>query len=338
MKKFVSLLICAAVIAFALKGQIVFAASGKTYTIRMAHTGSEASMMHLAYEIMKDYMEKNSDGALKVELFPNGQLGNDSVMVESTQNGDLQMIGINNGYLSQFLPKLSIFATPFIFKTQDVAYKVLDGEFGQKMLNDLEHDCGLVGLGYIDSFAYRQLTANKPVYSPADLVGVKIRVMPNPIHLAIWESLGANPSPIPFSELYTALQQKTVDAQENPLENIITARLFEVQKYVILTNHVFTTGMVIANPKFYNSLSPELQKIVRDSAKVAGKFQREKGTELYESYVKTLKDNGIEIITLSPEQLKLFEEQTKPALALITKEAGQELVDLLYKSVEEAIQ
>jgi len=308
----------------------------KTYNIKMAHSGTEQSMMHLGYVFMKDYIEKHSGGAIKVRLYPGGQLGNDTEMVEMVQNGDLQLIGSNNGYLSQFHPKVGVFAMPFIFKTQEVAYAVLDGPFGQMMLDSVEPGCGVKALAYIDSFAYRQYTGNKPIKTPADLKGVKIRVMPNPIHLGIWKALGANPSPVPFSELYTALQQKTVDAQENPMENIVTARLYEVQKYVVLTNHVFTSGMTLVNPDFYNSLPPELQKVVKDAAVECNKFQREEADKRLQSYFDTVKGAGVEIVPLSPEELQVFEEAANPAVPLIAKEVGQDTVEALYKAVAEA--
>jgi tripartite ATP-independent transporter DctP family solute receptor len=324
------------ILAAALPLWPALAGAQKSYDIKMAHTGTEQSMMHLGYLFMKDYIEKNSNGAVKVRIFSGGQLGNDTEMVEMVQNGDLQLIGINNGYLSQFHPAVGVFALPFVFKTKAIAYQVLDGPFGRMMLDSLEPACGVKALAYIDSFDYRQYTGNKPVKTPADLRGIKIRVMPNPVHLAIWEALGANPSPIPFSELYTALQQKTVDAQENPMENIVTARLYEVQKYVVLTNHVFTSGMTLVNPEFYNSLPPELQKVLREAALECNKYQRAEGQRRLNEFFETVKNGGVEIITLSPEDLKAFEEAAKPVVPTIAKEVGQDQVDGLYKAVAEA--
>lgn len=307
--------------------------TGKTIVVKMGHTGNESCMMHQGYEVMKEYMEAKSNGVLKVDIFANGQLGNDSAHVEAVQRGDLQIIGINNAYLTSFQPKNTIFSMPFVFKNQDIAYSVLEGEWGQQMLDSMD-EVGLKGIGYIDSFAYRQLTSNKPVYSPNDLKGIKIRVMPNPIHLKIWESFGANPSGIPFAELYTALQQKTVDAQENPLENIVSARIYEVQKYITLTNHVYTTGMVLTNPNWFNGLSPDLQKIVLDAAHEAYKYQKEKGKEQLHQYFKTCTDAGVEIIELSNEELSEFEMKSKPAIDMIVEIVGQDLVDSLYEAVK----
>lgn len=305
----------------------------ETIVVKMGHTGNEASMMHQGYEVIKEYMETESEGVFKVEIFAGGQLGNDPAHVEAVQRGDLQIIGINNAYLTAFNPKSTVFAMPFVFKNQDIAYCVLEGEWGQQMLDSMS-EVGLKGLSYIDSFAYRQLTSNKPVYSPDDLKGVKIRVMPNPIHIKIWESLGANPAAISFSELYTALQQNTVDAQENPFENIVSARLYEVQKYITLTNHVYTTGMILTNPDWFDALSPDLQKIVSDAAYEAYEYQKVKGKESMDEYIKTCTDAGVEIIELSNEELGEFEMESKPAIDMIVEAVGQDLVDSLYEAVK----
>lgn len=310
--------------------------SGEKIVIRMGHTGSDTSMMQLGYEVMKEYVEEKSGGRMQVEIFSGGQLGDDAAHVTAVQNGDLEMIGINNGYMTSYQESMNIFSMPFAFKSQDVAYAVLEGEWGQKMLDSLEEGCGLKGLAYIDSFAYRELTANKPVYSPADLKGVKIRVMPTAVHLAIWEALGAQPTAIAFSELYTALQQGTVEAQENPYENIVTARLYEVQKYVMLTNHVYTTGVVIANPSWFNGLAEEDQEIVRGAVKACYEFQKEEAAKREADYKKTITDAGGEIIELSEEQLKVFEEAAQPAVEEIRKLVGDDLVKSFYEAIDEA--
>lgn len=308
----------------------------KDIVIRMGHTGSDTCMMQLGYETMKEYMERESGGRIQVQIFSGGQLGDDAAHVTAVQNGDLEMIGINNGYMTSYQESMNIFSMPFAFKSQVVAYAVLEGDWGKEMLDSLEEGCGLKGLGYIDSFAYRELTANKPVYTPDDLKGVKIRVMPTEVHLAIWEALGAQPTAIAFSELYTALQQGTVEAQENPFENIVTARLYEVQKYVMLTNHVYTTGVVVANPAWYNSLDDEAKEIVQGAVDACYQFQKEEAAKREAEYKKTITEAGVEIIELSDEQLGVFEEAAKPAVEKITDMVGEETVNSLYDAIDKA--
>jgi tripartite ATP-independent transporter DctP family solute receptor len=232
---------------------------------------------------------------------------------------------------------LGVFAVPFVFPSNEVAYRVLDGDFGREMLEIMEKKGSMVGLGYLEAVAYRELSANKLIRTPADLSGIKIRVMTNPIHIAIWEQLGAQPTAISFAELYTALQQGTVDAQENPLELFISQRFYEVQKFVTLTHHIFTTGMLAANPAWFNGLSPELQKVVRDAAMEATLFQRQRAAEDYAGYLKTLADNKITVTTLSEADAKLWKDKASPVIPMIAKEAGgQGIIDKLFAAVEAA--
>jgi tripartite ATP-independent transporter DctP family solute receptor len=307
----------------------------KTIRVRMTHTGTELTLAHQAFLAIKDYMEKNSNGVFEVTVYPNGQLGNDAQIVEAVQEGDVEMMFTNTGNLLSFVPDLGVFATPFVFPSNEVAYRVLDGDFGKEMLDIMEKKGSMVGLGYLEAVAYRELSSNRPIRTPADLSGVKIRVMTNPIHIAIWEQLGAQPTPISFAELYTALQQGTVDAQENPLELFISQRFYEVQKHVTLTHHIFTTGMLAANPAWFNGLDPELQKVVRDAAMAGTLLQRERAAEDYEGYLKLLAENNITVTTLTEEEHTLWKEKTAPVLSMIEREVGgRAVIDRLFAAVE----
>jgi tripartite ATP-independent transporter DctP family solute receptor len=301
----------------------------------MTHTGTELTLAHQAFLAIKNYMEENSNGAFEVTVYPNGQLGNDAQIVEAVQEGDVEMMFTNTGNLLSFVPDLGVFATPFVFPSHEVAYRVLDGDFGKEMLDIMETKGSMVGLGYLEAVAYRELSANRPIRTPADLSGVKIRVMTNPIHIAIWERLGAQPTPISFAELYTALQQGTVDAQENPLELFISQRFYEVQKHVTLTHHIFTTGILAANPAWFNGLSPELQQVVRDAAMEGTLLQRRRAAEDYEGYLKLLADNGITVTTLTDEEQNVWKEKAAPVLPMIESEVGgRAIIDRLYAAVE----
>ena len=307
----------------------------KTIKVKMTHTGTELTLAHQAFLAIKDYMEKNSNGVFEVTIYPNGQLGNDAQIVEAVQEGDVEMMFTNTGNLLSFVPDLGVFAVPFAFPTNEAAYRVLDGEFGKEMLDLMEKKGSMVGLGYLEAVAYRELSANRPIRTPADLTGVKIRVMTNPIHIAIWERLGAQPTAISFAELYTALQQGTVDAQENPLELFISQRFYEVQKHVILTHHIFTTGILAANPVWFNGLSPELQQVVRNAAMEGTLLQRRRAAEDYEGYLKILAENGITLTTLTEEEHQLWKEKAAPVVSMIANEVGsQERIDRLFAAVE----
>jgi tripartite ATP-independent transporter DctP family solute receptor len=309
----------------------------KTITVKMTHTGNEQTLAHQSFLAIKDHMEKASNGVFKVEIYPNGQLGNDPQLVEAVQEGDVQIMFTNVGYLVQFVPELGVFSVPFAFPNIDVAYKVLDGDFGKSMLDMMEEAGDMVGLGYIEAVAYRELSAPRSIRVPSELAGLKIRVMTNPLHVAIWETLGAQPTAISFAELYTALQQGTVDAQENPVELFVSSRFYEVQKYLIMTNHVFQCGMLVANPAWFNGLTPELQTIIREAAMKGTLFQREKTAENYEEYIKTIKGSGGTIVELTDQELQQWRDKVKPVLPVFAQNVGgQAIVDRLFAAVEAA--
>ncbi|MDR0525729.1 MAG: TRAP transporter substrate-binding protein [Spirochaetaceae bacterium] len=312
-------------------------AAQKTIKVKMTHTGTELTLAHQAFVVIKEYMEKNSNGVFQVDIYPNGQLGNDAQIVEAVQEGDVHLMFTNTGNLISFVPELGVLQVPFAFPSNETAYQVLDGSFGQEMLGMMESKGSMVGLGWLEAVAYRELSAKKQVRVPADMTGIKIRVMTNPIQNAIWENLGAQPTPISFAELYTALQQGTVDAQENPLELFISQRFYEVQKYITLTHHIFTTGMFLANPAWFNKLSPDLQKVVRDATMEGTLFQRKKSAENYDGYLKTLADNGVTVTTLTDEEFNQWKEKASPVNAMIAKEVGgQALIDKLFSAVQAA--
>lgn len=301
--------------------------------VRMAHTGNENALSHLAMVEIAKYMEEKSNGVFEVDIFPNGTIGNDAQLVEAVQDGDIEMMFTNTGNLTSFIPELGVYALPFAFANNEEAYAVLDGEFGQKMLDVVTEKGNMIGLGYLEAVAFRQLSCNKLVVTPEDLKGVKIRVMTNTLHMAIWEALGAQPTPISFAELYTSLQQGVVDAQENPVELFISQAFYEVQPYLTLTNHVFTTGMFSANPEWFNALTPELQQIIRDATKVGVQYQRDAASEQWDDWMSFLDEKGITVTELTDEQYQLWVDKSSPAVDVIRAEVGSDLVDELYAAV-----
>lgn len=305
--------------------------------VKFAHTGAESTLMHKSLTVIKEQMEARSNGVFSVDIFPNAQLGSELELIQAVQEGDIEMVATNNGYFVNFQPANAVFSLPFAFPTEDVAYKVLDGPFGRKMLDAMEEGCDLKAVGYFESVDFRQLTANKAIRAPEDLRGVKIRVMPNPIHIKLWESLGANPAAIPFGELYTALQQRTVDAQENPVELILQSKFNEVQNHLILTNHVFSTGMAVANPDFYNGLSSDLQRIFDEAVTAGSDFWRKQSAENRENYYREAEKSGMTVICLTPEESEAFKARVGPAVELIAKQVGRELVDELYAAIADVV-
>lgn len=297
------------------------------YLIRVAHVLPEEHATHITLEeVFKKEVEEKSGGRIKVELYPNGQLGGDRQTIEALNLGTLEMCVPGGTVLSGFVEDFMVLDLPFLFKTKEDAFKVFDGKVGDSLNAKLE-EIGIVNLGYGEN-GYRHVTNNsKPIMTPADLSGVKIRTMENPIHMASFKAFGANPTPISFNELFTALQQKTVDAQENPVAIIYTAKLYEVQKYLSLTGHVYTNCPYLISKSFLDSVPEDLQKIVRDAATNTVVEQRKMTNQQEQELISKLKDNGMEINELTTEQKEEFVKAAESVYEDFISENGSELLD-----------
>lgn len=302
-------------------------------SVVVAHAGSEATAMHLAWLEAEKVMEDS--GLFDVTIYPNGQLGSDAELQGMVQAGDINMTASTASVLSTFDPRLNVFTAPFAFPDAETAYAVLDGAFGQKML-DMLGDSGFKAIGYFESCSYRELSSTRPIRTPDDLKGLKIRVIGSPLHIKTWETLGASPTSIPFSELYGALQQGTVDAQDNPLELTISQGFYEVQKYITLTNHMFQVGMVTANPDWFNGLTAEQQQVIVDAINAGVAFQRKLAAESDAGYVATLEEAGLEVIELTDDERAAFQGMMDPVYELLAEEVGQELLDEFLAAIDAA--
>ena len=308
--------------------------SGKKIAVKIAHAGTEDSLMHKAWVVAADYMEAN--GNFECTIYPNGTLGSDVDLAQAVQCGDIQMSACSTSNLTSFNQNLEVYSLPFAFPNEETAYAVLDGDFGTKMLDSMESACGLKGIGYFESCTYRELSSNKEVHTPADLKGMKVRVMQSNLHIAIWESLGAIPSAIAFGELYTALSQGTVDAQDNPLELVISQKFYEVQKYITLTNHIFQVGMATCNPAWFNSLSAEDQQVVLDAIRAGVEFQRQEAAAQKENYITTLENDGLTVTALTDDELAQFQALMGSAEDVIAANVGADLVNELKEAIKAA--
>ena len=240
-------------------------ADGEGYTslqIIAAHGAAENTSENESFLKFKELIEERSGGAVTLDLYPNQQLGGDREYTEAATQGNVTMGGPSTANIAPFVPALNAFETPFMFSDRETVYAALDSDAGQALLDSLE-SAGLKGLGYYEN-GFRHLTTNKDINSVADLSGLKIRVMENEIHLAIWQALGANPSPLAFGELYSALQQGAFDAQENPAELIYNTRFYEVNDHVYLTSHIYTPYIIYMNLAAWNSLNAETQALVQE--------------------------------------------------------------------------
>jgi C4-dicarboxylate-binding protein DctP len=331
-KKFLVCALAAITAATMLIGSAYAAAPIK---MKIAYVVPETQSTHLAAaKFFKPYVEKHSGGRIKVELYPNGQLGGggDRQQIESVQLGTIQMCIPAVAVLSGFEQRFQVFDLPFLFANKPAAYKALDGPLGKKLDGYLPR-LGLRNLAYAEN-GFRMVTNNrKPITKPADLKGLKIRTMENPIHMATFRALGANPTPISFGELYTALQQKTVDAQENPIPLIYTSKFYEVQKYCSLTGHVYAATALLVNNKWFNSLPKDLQKVLQDAAVLYRTEQRKMSEKQDKQMVVALQKSGMKVNPLTPAQKKAFIAATAGVYKNFGKTVpdGQTLINLVKK-------
>lgn len=299
------------------------------YTIKVAYIGSDSHpTMKAMKEVFAKEVEEGSKGKIKVELYPNGQLGGDREISEAVQMGTIQMAIPSSSPLAGFDKRIQALDLPYLFTSKKAAFEATDGILGEK-INSYFAAKGILILGYQEN-GFRHVTNNrKPVKSPADLKGLKIRTMENPMHLAFFKALGANPTPMSWGELYTALQQGTVDAQENPYAMIDDGKFYEVQKYVSETGHVFSYEVLIANKKFIDGLPADLNKLVIKAARDATLKQREMMDNEEGAFKAKVIKAGMKANTLTPEEKKPFVEATGKVYPMFEKDLGKEIMEIL---------
>jgi tripartite ATP-independent transporter DctP family solute receptor len=253
----------------------------------------------------KEIVEAESVGAIQVDLFPAGQLGGERELIESTKLGTIQMSMVSGAMAGSFKPAM-VLDIPYLFPSAAVAWNVLDGEFGQELANEILKAVGTRVLAYGET-GFRNFTNSKlTIKSPADMKGMKFRVMETPLYVNMIKSMGANPTPIAWPETYSALQQKVVDGHENPGSVILSFKIYEVQKYLTLDGHTYGADFIIINEKFYQGLSKEQQQILKRAAVVAGTVGR--GIQQLGSAVgiSELKAKGMEIYSPTAAERKAF--------------------------------
>ncbi|MDY5388704.1 TRAP transporter substrate-binding protein [Cloacibacillus porcorum] len=309
------------------------AATAAPKEFAIANDSTDDTITGLMTQKLKEVLEAKSKGAFKVATFPNSQLGSDREITQSCQNGELAFVVQNTAPQVNFVPKAAVFDLPNLFPNKKVARAALD-----KFQRDIEPEyakAGIVMLGFGDQ-GFRVLSSNKAINKIEDFKGLKLRTMENKYHVQYWQSLGANPTPLPFSELYLALQQGTVTGQENPYEVIVATKLYEVQKYVIDTNHLFHTITIIMSKNIYDQLTPEEQKLVRDAAREVITWGREQADKRHADRVAILKKNNVQIIKLDEKLLGEMQAKSKPVYDNISKAVGADLVKKLQDAVKEA--
>jgi tripartite ATP-independent transporter DctP family solute receptor len=319
MKTKAALLLCAALIAGSL---------AQAQELKFATQNPKGHPLVTGMERFAEIVAAKSNGALKVNLFPGGVLGSDQANVSALQGGTLDIVVLNSGILASQVKEFGVYDFPFMFANSREADAVVDGPFG-KMMHDKLQAKGIVGLAYWE-LGFRQITNSKhPINTVQDISGLKLRVIPNAINVDWVKALGANPTPLPFPEVYAALDQKAIDGQENPVNVISANKFYEVQKHIALTNHQYNPQSLIFSKKVWDTLTPANQKILMDAAAEASKYQRQVSRDAAGVALDNLKKNGMQVTELSPAELVKFRDAMKPVVAKHSEIVGADVVNAL---------
>lgn len=286
------------------------------FSFKLGHAVPEENAYHFGAVKFKEIVESKTEGKVQIDIFPNNQLGTgERDIIEGLQLGTVDIYVGSTGPMGGFEKKFLLFDFPFLFKDKKHVYAVLDGEIGKHIMGLLEAK-GIHGMGWMEN-GFRNLTNSKrPVATPKDAAGLKIRTQENKVHMAMWRALGTDPTPMAWSEVFTALQQGTIDGQENPVPVIYTSKLFEVQKHLSLTRHVFSPAMIAMSKSAFESLPENYRSILEAAAQEAALYQREVSQKMEDEFLEALKKSGMEITTpdIAPFReatLKVYDEFRK---------------------------
>ena len=296
----------------------------KPRIIRFGYGLNEVSNQGRAVKLFAEGVEKASGGKMKVRAVGAAALGSDAQMQQALIGGAQEMMVGSTATLVGITKEMAIWDTPFLFNNAKEADVVLDGPVGQKVMDKLQEK-GLVGLVYWEN-GFRNLTNSKrPVNKLEDMDGIKLRVMQNNVFIDSFKTLGANAVPLPFSELFTALETKTVDGQENPYNTILSSKFYEVQKYLTVTNHVYSPWIVTVSKKYWDQLSKDEQKVLMDAAKKSRDFERKDTRAEADKALADLKAKGMQINQLSPAEANRMRDQLTRINASIATNVGMDL-------------
>ena len=302
-------------------------AGGETVTLKIAHVEAEDRSTHKALIQFKSDLEEKSGGRFQIEIYPNAELGGDEELCESVAMGTIQMALPSTSVLTAYNERIGILDMPYLFKDAQSAFNALDGALGDQISEWIAGN-GFISLGYTYNGPRCTTNSVRPIYTPDDLKGLKIRVMSSPVFIDMYDTLGANTTPMSFSELFTGLQQNTVEGQENPPTLIYASGFQQVQKYLTIDNHVHNFLPILTNEAWFNGLSAEDQALVKECAADLVKNQREIELADNETIVEKLESEGMEVNYLTDEQYQQFVDAVQPMYEKYQGNWGTEIFDL----------
>ena len=327
--------VLAAVVAALTAAGAVQAQDFKPRIVRFGFGLVDQSNQGRAVRLFAQEVEKATGGKMKVRAIGNASLGSDTQMQQALIGGAQEMMVGSTATLVGISPEMAIWDTPFLFNNVKEADAVLDGPVGEKVKATLEPK-GLVGLVYWEN-GFRNLTNNKrPVTKLEDMNDIKLRVMQNNVFLDSFKTLGANAVPLPFSELFTALETKAVDGQENPFNTVVSSKFYEVQKYLTVTNHVYSPWIVTVSKKWWDTLTPAEKKVLHDAAIKSRDFERQDTREEAAKALAELKAKGMQVNELPAAEANRMREKLAAVNAGIAKSVGQGTWDAVQGALAQA--
>ena len=330
-KRSVFLLAFVLVLAFSMSG-VAFAAK----TIRVSLCNSETHPQSLGLQLFKKLVEEQTKGELMVNLYYNSQLGGERESVEQVKNGLLEMATASAGPMTTFNTRFMVLDIPYAFNDYNEAWLVMDGPAGIALFKSCE-EIGLKGLAWMENGFRHTTNSKKPILTIADFAGLKIRTMEAPMHMEAFKLLGANPTPVPWTELYMVMQQKVVDGQENPLANIWEVKMYEVQKFTSLDGHIYDPMPLVANLEWFNGLTKDQQKIVETAAILGQNYSRAVNAAREKYIVALLESKGMKVNEVAEaEKGKMRQATQGKVIESIKGKTDPKFVDTWNSNIEQA--
>lgn len=335
MRKFrkLSIVVLCIISVFAFSGCRQKSSDGvQRYAWPLGTSSPEDTVTQLYAQKFADEVNRLSKGKMKIEVYPNSTLGGDRELLESCSDGDIPFVVQNTAPQVTFLPETAVFDLPSAFETIKQARQAVDNPLFYDKMEKVYEKGGFKLLGYADQ-GFRVMSTNKDVKTIDDFKGQKIRTMENSYHMDFWKALKANPTPMTFSEVYIGLQQKTIDAQENPYEVIVSSKLYEQQDYVVETNHLPHYISLIVSDDFYKDLPKDQQKIITKAAETAKEYARLQADARNQDRIDIITKSGTKIVKLDKKTQNDVQEASKPIYKAIEKKVGKNLVDAYLKDL-----
>ncbi len=303
------------------------------YAYPLATASPEDTVTQIYAEKFAEEVDRLSDGRIKIQVYANSTLGGDRELLESCKDGDIPFVVQNTAPQVTFMPDLAVFDVPCAFENLDECRKVLDDQEFSSLISDVYESGGYQLLGVADQ-GFRVMSTNKAVHTIDDFKGQKIRTMENPFHLAFWKSIGANPTPMSFAEVYIGLQQHTIDAQENPYEVIVSNRLYEQQDYVVETNHLPHLITLIMNDEFFKDMPAEDQQIMKEAAASATEYARQASDDRIADRVRTIEESGTQILKIDEDTYQAIVDESSEVRDSIQSKVDSEVYDTYIECIE----